>query len=192
MARSGGLITEEDLAGLQAIVREPVKGTYRGYDIFSMPPPSSGGAHVIQILNILEGFPIGELGFGSAETIHLMAEAMKRAYADRSEYLGDSDFVDVPLEGADQQGLRGNAPRRDREGQGDALSDHQAGRSAALRERPDHAFLRRRQGRQRGRQHLHAEFLVRHRAGRGRAPASCSTTRWTISPQSPACRTPTG
>ena len=64
-----------------------------------MPPPSSGGAHVIQILNILEGFPIGDLGFGSAETIHLMAEAMKRAYADRSEYLGDSDFVDVPLEG---------------------------------------------------------------------------------------------
>ena len=79
MARSGGLITPEDLAGYEAIVREPVRGTYRGYDIFSMPPPSSGGAHVIQILNILEGFPIGELGFGSAETIHVMAEAMKRA-----------------------------------------------------------------------------------------------------------------
>ena len=99
MKRSGGLITEEDLAAYQAIEREPVKGTYRGYDIFSMPPPSSGGAHVIQILNILEGFPIGELGFGSAETMHLMAEAMKRAYADRSEYLGDSDFVD----GADRR-----------------------------------------------------------------------------------------
>ena len=93
MARSGGLVSEEDLDAYQAIEREPVKGTYRGYEIFSMPPPSSGGAHVIQILNILEGFPIGELGFGSAETMHLMAEAMKRAYADRSEYLGDSDFV---------------------------------------------------------------------------------------------------
>ena len=99
MKRSGGLITEEDLAAYEAVVREPVKGTYRGYEIVSMPPPSSGGAHVIQILNILEGFPIGELGFGSAETMHLMAEAMKRAYADRSEYLGDSDFVDVPVAG---------------------------------------------------------------------------------------------
>ena len=67
MKRSGGLITEEDLAAYQAVERVPVKGTYRGYDIVSMPPPSSGGTHVIQILNILEGFPIGELGFGSAE-----------------------------------------------------------------------------------------------------------------------------
>ena len=99
MARSGGLITTEDLEKYQAVVREPVHGIYRGYDIFSMPPPSSGGTHVIQILNILEGYPIGELGFGSAATMHLMAEAMQRAYADRSEYLGDSDFIDVPVKG---------------------------------------------------------------------------------------------
>ena len=99
MVDVGGLITTDDLAAYAAIVRKPVEGTYRGYDIFSMPPPSSGGTHVIEILNILEGFPIGELGFGSAETMHLMSEAMKRAYADRSEYLGDSDFVDVPLKG---------------------------------------------------------------------------------------------
>jgi len=99
MGRSGGLITAEDLAKYQAVVREPVKGSYRGYDIFSMPPPSSGGAHVIEILNILEGYPIADLGFGSAATMHLMAEAMSRAYADRSEYLGDSDFVKVPLKG---------------------------------------------------------------------------------------------
>jgi gamma-glutamyltranspeptidase/glutathione hydrolase len=104
MKRSGGLITEEDLANYSAVVREPVKGTYRGYDIFSMPPPSSGGTHVIQILNILEGYPIAQLGFGSAETMHLMAEAMKRAYADRSEYLGDSDFVKVPLKGLTNKG----------------------------------------------------------------------------------------
>ncbi len=64
-----------------------------------MPPPSSGGTHVVEILNILEGYPIGTLGFGSAETMHLMAEAMSRAYADRSQYLGDSDFVDVPVKG---------------------------------------------------------------------------------------------
>ncbi len=99
MARSGGLITTEDLAKYEAVVREPVRGTYRGYDILSMPPPSSGGTHVVEILNILEGYPIGALGFGSAATMHLMAEAMQRAYADRSEYLGDSDFVDVPVKG---------------------------------------------------------------------------------------------
>lgn len=99
MRRSGGLITAEDIAGYKAVVREPVRGTYRGYDVISMPPPSSGGVHIIQILNILEGFPIGELGHNSAATIHRMAEAMKLAYADRSEYLGDSDFVDVPVAG---------------------------------------------------------------------------------------------
>jgi gamma-glutamyltranspeptidase/glutathione hydrolase len=97
--KAGGLITTEDLAGYQAVVREPVRGTYRGYEVLSMPPPSSGGTHIVQILNILEGFPIGYLGHNSADTIHLMAEAMKLAYADRSEYLGDSDFVDVPVRG---------------------------------------------------------------------------------------------
>ncbi len=96
---AGGLITTEDLAQYEAVARQPVEGTYRGYDILSMPPPSSGGTHIVEILNILEGYPIGEYGFGSAKTMHLMAEAMKRAYADRSEYLGDSDFVDVPVKG---------------------------------------------------------------------------------------------
>ncbi len=99
MERSGGLITRDDLSAYKAIVREPVAGTYRGYDIRSMPPPSSGGTHIVQILNILEGFDVAELGAGSAAAIHLMAEAMKRAYADRSAFLGDSDFVEVPLAG---------------------------------------------------------------------------------------------
>jgi gamma-glutamyltranspeptidase/glutathione hydrolase len=94
---AGGIITADDLALYDAVVRAPVAGTYRGYDILSMPPPSSGGTHIVQILNILEGYDIAAMGAGSAETIHLMAEAMKRAYADRSEYLGDSDFVDVPV-----------------------------------------------------------------------------------------------
>lgn len=94
---AGGAMTIEDMANYKAIMREPVKGTYRGYEIVSMPPPSSGGVHLIQILNTLEGYPIGALGENSAETIHLMAEAMKLAYADRSEYLGDPDFVDVPV-----------------------------------------------------------------------------------------------
>lgn len=93
---SGGRIAMEDMAGYKALSRDPVSGTYRGYEIVSMPPPSSGGIHIVQILNTLEDYPIGWLGHNSADTIHLMAEAMKRAYADRSEYLGDPDFYDVP------------------------------------------------------------------------------------------------
>ncbi len=93
---AGGRITLDDMANYEAVLRDPVRGTYRGYEIVSMPPPSSGGVHIIQILNTLEGYPIGWLGPNSAETIHLMAEAMKRAYADRSEYLGDPAFYDVP------------------------------------------------------------------------------------------------
>lgn len=95
---SGGGMTIEDMAGYKALSRDPIKGTYRGYEIVSMPPPSSGGIHIVQILNTLEEYPIGFLGHNSAETIHLMAEAMKRAYADRSEYLGDPEFYDVPQE----------------------------------------------------------------------------------------------
>ncbi len=97
VARAGGNLTIEDFASYQAVLREPVRGNYRGYEVVSMPPPSSGGVHIVQILNILEGVPIGELGLNSAATIHEMAEAMKYAYADRSEYLGDPDFVDVPV-----------------------------------------------------------------------------------------------
>ncbi len=94
---AGGPMTVEDLANYKALIRDPVTGTYRGYEIVSMPPPSSGGVHIVQILNTLENYPIGFLGSNSADTIHLMAEAMKRAYADRSEYLGDPDFNDVPV-----------------------------------------------------------------------------------------------
>jgi gamma-glutamyltranspeptidase/glutathione hydrolase len=99
MTRHGGLITKQDLENYQAVVRTPVHGSYRGYDIYSMSPPSSGGTHIVQILNILEGYPIKELGLNSADTIHYMAEAMKLAYADRSKYLGDTDFVKVPVQG---------------------------------------------------------------------------------------------
>jgi gamma-glutamyltranspeptidase / glutathione hydrolase len=95
--RAGGHLSIDDFRSYEAVVRQPVRGEYRGFGIVSMPPPSSGGVHIVQILNILEGYPIGFLGAGSAETIHLMAEAMKLAYADRSEYLGDPDFVDVPV-----------------------------------------------------------------------------------------------
>ncbi len=99
MQRHGGLISMQDMKSYQPVIRKPIHGNYRGYDIYSMSPPSSGGVHVVQILNILEGYPITELGHNSAQTLHLMAEAMKYAYADRSRYLGDEDFVNVPLQG---------------------------------------------------------------------------------------------
>ena len=79
--------------------REPTRGTYRGHDIVTMPPPSSGGPHLVQILNMLEPLPLAQWGANSAQTIHYLAESMKLAYADRAEYLGDPDFVKIPLKG---------------------------------------------------------------------------------------------
>ena len=96
---AGGRMTMEDLAHYRAVEREPVRGIYRGHVIVSMPPPSSGGAHVIEILNILEGYPLREQGLNSAASLHEMAEAEKLAYADRAAWLGDPDFVKVPLAG---------------------------------------------------------------------------------------------
>lgn len=98
MKANGGLITMADLKAYQAKKRGVVKGTYRGYDIIGMPPPSSGGMAVVQMLNVLEGFDLKANGYGSAKNIHLTAEAMRRAFADRARYLGDPDFEqDIPL-----------------------------------------------------------------------------------------------
>jgi gamma-glutamyltranspeptidase/glutathione hydrolase len=99
MTRAGGLISKADLAAYKPAERTPITGTYRGYNIVAMPPPSSGGIALIQTLNILEGFPIKESGALSSKTIHLMAEAERRVYADRSEWLGDPDFFKVPVKG---------------------------------------------------------------------------------------------
>lgn len=96
MAQNNGLISMEDMANYKPVIRYPVRGTYRGYDIYSMGPPSSGGTHLIQMLNILEHFPISDYGHNSALAIHAMAETMKRTYADRAHYLGDPDFIKVP------------------------------------------------------------------------------------------------
>ena len=96
MEANGGLITLEDLKNYNVAERKPLVGQYKNFEIVSMPPSSSGGTHLIQMLNMLEEFPIKEMGFGSADSIHIMAEVMKRAYADRSKYLGDSDFYKVP------------------------------------------------------------------------------------------------
>jgi gamma-glutamyltranspeptidase/glutathione hydrolase len=99
MQRHDGLVSAADLAGYHVVEREPVRGSYRGLQIVAMPPPSSGGVHIVQMLNLLERYPLQRLGAGSAATLHLMAESMKLAYADRAEYLGDADFVHVPLQG---------------------------------------------------------------------------------------------
>jgi gamma-glutamyltranspeptidase/glutathione hydrolase len=99
MQRHDGLMTLEDLRNYQPSVRAPIHGTYRGHDVYSMSPPSSGGTHIVQILNILEGYDMAQLGHNSAASIHRMAEAMRLAYADRASFLGDTDFVEVPLDG---------------------------------------------------------------------------------------------
>ncbi len=99
MRRNGGLITFEDMKNYVAKERVPLRTTYRGFEVISMPPPSSGGAVLIEMLNILEGFDLRNLGWSSSERYHLMTEAMRRAFADRAEYMGDADFVKVPVAG---------------------------------------------------------------------------------------------
>lgn len=99
MAANGGIITREDLAQYAAKEREPIRGTYRGFEVVSMPPPSSGGVVLVQMLNILEGFDLADIGHNSALYLHLLTESMRRAYADRANYLGDPDFnEDMPIE----------------------------------------------------------------------------------------------
>jgi gamma-glutamyltranspeptidase / glutathione hydrolase len=94
--KAGGIMTAQDLASYKAVERPVVRGTYRGYDIISMPPPSSGGVCLIEMLNILEGYDLGKHG-RDAQSLHYLIEAMKRAYADRAVFLGDPDFVKMPL-----------------------------------------------------------------------------------------------
>ena len=99
MAANDGIITLEDLEKYQAVEREPIRGTYRGYEVVSMPPPSSGGTVLVQMLNILEGFDLREAGHNSALYLHLLTESMRRAYADRANFLGDPDFnEDLPID----------------------------------------------------------------------------------------------
>ncbi len=110
----GGILAKQDFE--QYAVRElkPVTCNYRGYEIISSPPPSSGGVIICEILNVLEGYPLSYLGSGSAETVHVMVEAMRHAYVDRNSALGDPDFVDNPVSQAAGQGLCQGDPRQDR------------------------------------------------------------------------------
>ena len=105
MESNGGLVTMKDLREYRLIDREPVRGVYRDdYEVYSMAPGSSGGAHIIQMLNILESFDVGSMGFGSVEHLHLMTEALKVAFADRQRFMGDPSVVDIPLEGLISKG----------------------------------------------------------------------------------------
>ncbi len=98
MERHGGLIDAGSLAAYEPAIRDAARSTYRGYEVLTMPPPSSGGIHIVQMLNILENFPMTEFGSGSADAIHVLAETARLAYADRSKHLGDPDYYDVPAE----------------------------------------------------------------------------------------------
>lgn len=99
VTKEGGIITMEDLANYQPKFRKPVTGTYRGYDIISSAPPSSGGTHVIELLNMMENYDLKSMGADTVDTYHVWAEAMKMMYADRAQYMGDTDFIKVPLSG---------------------------------------------------------------------------------------------
>ncbi len=95
--KGGGLVTAEDLAHYQVKERAPIRGTYRGYEVISAPPPSSGGVALVEILNILEGYDLAKEGADSADSIHLTAEAYQRAFFDRAEFMGDPDFSKIPV-----------------------------------------------------------------------------------------------
>ena len=97
MKRGGGVVNHADLVSYASVWRDPVVGNYRGYTIYGMGPPSSGGAMIVQMLNMIEPYDVKAMGYGSADAVQLMVEAERRAYADRSQHLGDPDFYDVPL-----------------------------------------------------------------------------------------------
>ena len=165
---AGGRMTIEDLANYRAVEREPVRGTYRGYTVVSMPPPSSGGAHIIEILNILEGFPLAAQGLNSAASLHEMAEAEKLAYADRAAWLGDPDFVKIPLAGLISKPYAEHlrsliAPDRAR-----PAADIRPGEPQRYESDQTTHFSIVDERRQCGRQHLHAQSSLWVRLGCGR------------------------
>lgn len=131
-----GLISHEDLAAYQPVWREPVQGDYRGYQVYSMSPPSSGGTHIVQILNLLEGRNLRALGHNSAASLHWLAESMKRAYADRAEYLGDPDFVEIPLPGLTSKAYAKQLAAAIKPQEATPSAQIRAGNPAALQESP--------------------------------------------------------
>ena len=156
----GGLITQEDLTAYRAREREVLHGTYRGYDVLTMPPPSSGGATLLQELNILEGYDLAKSGPNCAATDHLELEAMRRAFADRALYFWRPGLHSGPRRRAHFQGLCRQAARRDRSRTCDALVGFSHEPSASGRGPPHHPLLGGRFRRQRGLQHHDAQPAV--------------------------------
>ena len=140
MKRGRGLITREDLAAYEVKERKPLRGTYRDFELVTMSPPSGGGTVLIEMLNILETFDLRKQGRWSPETIHLMTEAMKRAYRDRAAFLGDPDFVKVPADLTSKDHARRLAAL-DRPEEGHAQRPAGRRHSAGSGERGDDAFL---------------------------------------------------
>ena len=184
-AQLGGNWTEADLANYKVVERPPVVGHYRGARIVSGSPPTSGGIALIDALNILDGFELAKVD--KVTRTHLIVEAMRRVHRDRAVYLGDPDFVEVPVEQAHQSELRRGTARLDPHGSRHAERD--AARSGCAGSRSfDHAFLGDRRQGQHGRGHHHAQFLLRlrpHGAGH-RHPAEQPDGR--LLRRSPACR----
>ena len=162
-----GLITQADLDQYTTRELAPVECDYRGYHVVSAPPPSSGGVIICEILNVLEGYPLKDWGFRSAQAVHVQIEAMRHAYVDRNSYLGDPDFVKNPLDRLLDKAYAAQDPRRDRPGEGGDLEGPEARRAAARGQQHDALLDRRRPG-QRGVGDLHAQRLVRRQGHRGR------------------------
>ncbi len=164
MAANGGVITKADLAGYKAKERTPVRGTFLGYEIISMPPPSSGGIALVEMLNMLEELDIQKRARGSVEALHLVTEAMRFAFLDRARFLGDPDFTDVPVAQVDVQAAREDAREDGRPREGDVERRARQGhpqREPARRIRRHHALLGGGQGRHGRVQHLHARRRLR-------------------------------
>ena len=176
MKRGGGLITTEDLAAYEAKARKPIHGTYRGYDVYGPPPPSSGGICLVEMLNILENFDLRKQGRFSPETLHLMIEAMRRAYCDRARYLGDPDFVKIPAFLTSKDYARKLAQSH-RSEQGDAQRGPGQGHPAQRRGRQHHALLASSTATAWPWPTPTRWSAATARASSSRGPASCSTTR---------------
>ena len=162
-----GLITQADLDQYTTRELAPIECDYRGYHIVSAPPPSSGGVIICEILNVLEGYPLKDWGFRSAQAVHVQIEAMRHAYVDRNSYLGDPDFVKNPLDRLLDKAYAAEDPRRHRPGEGGDLEGPEAGRASARRQQHDALLDRRREG-QRRLGDLHAQRLVRRQGHRRR------------------------
>ena len=188
MAKHGGLITLDDLKGYKAIERTPLQGAYKGYTVITAPPSSSGGIALLEMLGILEGTGYEKAGAGSASAIHYEVEAMRRAYADRNEYLGDPDFVKNPISGlldkaylaklratVDPERATPSAQVRPGQPAGTESSKRPISRLSMPTATPSQSPTR--------------STAATATASRFRGSASCSTTRWTTSRRSPARRT---